>query len=68
MERRGAAEVSREGQMDARERLIQELEGSAKRAQQVWGTREELVAPQSRKASDIKLMPIVHKQRTKDDQ
>lgn len=43
MERKGAAQVSREGQMDARERLIQELEGSAKRAQQVQGTREALI-------------------------
>lgn len=35
VERKGASEVSREGQMEARERLIKELEGSARRAQQV---------------------------------
>lgn len=35
MERKGAAEVSRESQVEARERLVKELEGSAKRAQQV---------------------------------
>lgn len=35
VERKGVSEVSREGQMEARERLIKELEGSARRAQQV---------------------------------
>lgn len=39
MERKNVSEVSREGQMEARERLIKELEQSARRAQQVRSTR-----------------------------
>lgn len=35
IERKNVSEVSREGHMDARERLIKELEQSARRAQQV---------------------------------
>lgn len=35
IERKHVSEVSREGQMEARERLIKELEQSARRAQQV---------------------------------
>lgn len=35
LERKNVSEVSREGHMDARERLIKELEQSARRAQQV---------------------------------
>lgn len=35
VQRKGASEVSREGQMEARERLVKELEQSARRAQQV---------------------------------
>lgn len=34
VERKGVSEVSREGQMDARERLVKELEDSARRAKQ----------------------------------
>lgn len=37
VQRKGASEVSREGQMEARERLVKELEQSARRAQQVNG-------------------------------
>lgn len=39
MERKNVSEVSREGQMEARERLIKELEQSARRAQQVRNTQ-----------------------------
>lgn len=35
MEKKNVSEVSREGHMDARERLIKELEHSARRSQQV---------------------------------
>lgn len=35
VQRKGISEVSREGQMEARERLVKELEQSARRAQQV---------------------------------
>ncbi|CAM9372634.1 unnamed protein product, partial [Choristocarpus tenellus] len=40
VDRKGAAEVRREGHMEARERLIQELENNAKRTQQ--SAEEEL--------------------------
>lgn len=35
LERKGTSDVIREGQMDARERLVKELEHSARRAQKV---------------------------------
>ena len=63
VERKGAAEVSREGQMDARERLIRELESSAKRAQQVQRFSEipiaDMICSRTRLDHGIVILPIL---------